>query len=119
MPSRNVDTRTFSLPSSDDLPRTGNTYSLHGTRMNGDFGIGASVRPEDEGTIDDLPLPVYDALSEMADAAIDMDRLRADTTAEKWPIIGSLTTSRGEGDTVDVAIEWIPVYRSTGGDDTR
>lgn len=85
--------------------------------MNGDFGIGVSVRPDDEGTIDDFPLPVYDALSDMAEDAIDMDRLRAGTTDERWPIVGSLTTSPGEGDTIDVNVEWTSVYLSTVEDD--
>lgn len=85
--------------------------------MNGEFGIGVSIPSEGDGTIDDFPLPVYDALSDMAEDAIDMDRLRAGTTDERWPIVGSLTTSPGEGDTIDVNVEWTSVYLSTVEDD--
>lgn len=113
-----TDTRTLSLPSSDDLPRTSRTYYLQGTRLDGEFGIGVSVHPEAGGTIDDLPAAVHGALSEMADDAIQVDRLRADTTEENWPIVGTMTTSPGEGCAVDVDVEWRPHYHSTEGDET-
>lgn len=73
--------------------------------MNGEFDIGVAAAPEDGGSIDRFPQTVSDVLPDMAAELFDMDRLRAETTEENWPVIGMVTLSPVDGETVDVSIE--------------
>lgn len=82
--------------------------------MHGGFDFGVSVRPADDGSIDEFPQFVHDELPRMAAGAVDVDRVRAETTGDRWPVIGTLFVTPGHGDTVTVRIEWVPSYLSTG-----
>lgn len=100
--------RTIRLRANEAVPRTSEQYQLVGIRINGEFDIGVSSAPEDGESIDQFPQTVSDVLPDMAAETIDMDRLRAETTEENWPVIGMVTLSRIDGETVDVSIEWVP-----------
>lgn len=78
--------------------------------MNGDFDIGVRVPRNEDRTIEKFPQTVHDVVSIMADDALGVDRLRAKTTHENWPRLGTLTLSRQSGDTVKVQIEWDPSH---------
>lgn len=102
--------RSVRLPAYEAVPRTRDRYRVVGLRIDGEFDIGITVAPDDDGTIDKFPQTVHDILPEMADGAVDVHRLRDETTAEHWPVFGRLTLSRESGDTVRVAVEWLPPY---------
>lgn len=80
--------------------------------MDGSFDFGVSVRPADDGTVDEFPQFVHDALPEMAAEAVDVDRVRAETTGERWPVVGTVFVSPGHGERVTVRVEWLPSYLS-------
>lgn len=103
-------TRTVRLPAYEAVPRTRDRYRVVALRIDGEFDIGVTVVPDDDRTIDKFPQTVHDILPEMADGAVDMHRLRDETTAERWPVFGRLTLSRQSGDTVCMAVEWLPPY---------
>lgn len=102
--------RTLSLPSSDDVPRTSRTYRLRGTLMDDHFRIGISVQPDEEGSIDDLPQAVHETLTDMAENKIDMDHVKDDTTDETWPTIGMVTITPDSEDTMSLFVEWFPLF---------
>lgn len=83
--------------------------------MQGNFDVGVSVLPDDDYTIDDFPRTVFDVVTEAVEADLDRDRLQADTTDEHWPLLGTVTISRVDGETVHVRIEWEPTYHVTSG----
>lgn len=100
--------RTLTLPPNEAVPRTDRTYRVVGIRMGGDLDIGVSVLPDDDRSIDGFPQTVHDVLPDLAAEHLDFDRLGAETTRENWPVVGMMTLSRVDGETVDVSIEWIP-----------
>lgn len=104
--SRRDTTRTVRLPPDQTVPRRSRTYRVHSIRWDGDLDVGVSIPPEAEGTIDDFPPVVHDVLVDEVEENVDRDRREAETGDETWPIIGMMTLSRGEGETVDVAVEW-------------
>lgn len=81
--------------------------------MDGAFDFGVSVRPADDGTIDEFPQFVHDVLPEMAAEAVDVDRVMGETTEERWPVIGTLFVTPGHDDTVIVRVDWVPTYLSS------
>lgn len=101
-------TQTLTLPQHEAVPRTDQTYRVVAIRMSGEFDIGVSVLPGDDGSIEGFPQTVHELVSDLAEEHLDFDRLRAETTQEDWPVIGMMTISRVDGETVDVRIEWIP-----------
>lgn len=100
--------RTLTLPPDEAVPRTEETYRVVGIRLGGELDIGVSVLPGDDRSIDEFPQTVHDALPDLAAEHLDFDRLRAETTRENWPVIGIVSLSRVDCETVDVSIEWIP-----------
>lgn len=101
-------TRTVALPPSEAAPRDGARYRVHGIRMNGDFEIGISVPPDDEGTVDDVPPTLHETVAEVAEETLDVDRISAETTEGRWPNLGTVTVSPVDDTAVTLAIEWLP-----------
>lgn len=98
----------------DERPvATPRSYRVHGIRIDEGFDYGVSVRPADDGTIDDFPQFVHDALPGMAAEAVDVERVRAETTGDRWPVVGTLFVRPGPGDAVTVRVEWVPTYLSS------
>lgn len=105
--SRRRSSRELVLPPYEAVPRTSQTYHVVGIQLHGEHDIGVSVPPADDHSIDEFPQSVHDILPDMAAETIDVDRLEAETTEESWPVVGILTLSRVDGETVNVTVEWI------------
>lgn len=108
-PSRST-RQTLSVPPDESPVATPRSYRVHGIRIDEGFDYGVSVRPADDGTIDEFPQFVHDALPGMASEAVVVERVRAETTGDRWPVIGTLFVTSGPGDTVTVRVEWVPTY---------
>lgn len=106
--TRPTTTRTLWMPVDEAVPRASRSYRVHSIRMEGEFDIGVSVPPDEDGTIDDVPPRVHDHLTDMAEENIDLKRVEAETTAEDWPVIGTVTLSRVDDETVNLVVEWEP-----------
>lgn len=111
--------RIIRLPPNERVPRTSERYVVLGIRLNGEFNIGVRVPGNEDRSIEQFPHTVHEILPDIADDAVDLDRLRSDTTYENWPLLGTVTLSRENGDTVKVDIEWLPPYLQTPVDETE
>ena len=112
---RQRETVTMELADPTDAWLTSPPYSYHiiGYEFDGEFALGFRCLDATPAHPDVLPEQTYQAITRRLRAALDLDRVQAEATADSAPTVGRCTITNQDGGRLDATIKLVDRFLSS------